>query len=61
MMHDLTGDERAKLTEANRLLTEITRGHSHACECLLCDARSSTDVQEEEAFHVRYRPAAWDA
>jgi hypothetical protein len=38
--------DRAKLAEANRLLTELTEGHSSACECGLCEARWRTDVQD---------------
>jgi hypothetical protein len=39
--------DRAKLAEANRLLTELTEGHSSACGCELCEARWRTDVQDE--------------
>jgi hypothetical protein len=38
--------DRAKLAEANRLLAELTDAHSHVCECLLCEARWRTDVQD---------------
>jgi hypothetical protein len=38
--------ERAKLAEANRLLTELTEAHSHACGCELCEARWRTDEQD---------------
>jgi hypothetical protein len=38
--------EREKLTEANRLLTELTEGHHHTCACELCRARWLTDVQD---------------
>jgi hypothetical protein len=37
--------DRAKLAQANRLLTELTEAHSHACGCALCEARWQTDVQ----------------
>jgi hypothetical protein len=43
----LSEADRAKLAEANRLLTELTEGHSSACECELCEARWRTDVQDE--------------
>lgn len=55
--HHLSPSERLKLQEANALLREITDGHCHSCECSLCDARASTDVQEEESYHVRYVPS----
>ena len=55
-VHDLTNQDREKLTTVNRLLTELTVTHDVWCECDLCEARMSTDVQDEEAFHVRYTP-----
>ena len=55
-IHDLTNEDREKLTTVNRLLTELTVTHDVWCECDLCEARMSTDVQYEEAFHVRYTP-----
>lgn len=43
--------------EANRLLTQITAGHHHTCECWLCEARILTDVQDgEKARLVTYTP-----
>lgn len=42
----LTEADRAKLAEANRLLTE---DHSGACECELCEARWRTDIQDAPA------------
>lgn len=39
--------EQGKLTEANRLLTELTETHTHACGCTLCEARALTDVQDQ--------------
>jgi len=38
--------DRAKLTEANRLLTELTEGHAHCCDCEICEARWRTEVQD---------------
>jgi hypothetical protein len=42
----LSEADRAKFAEANRLLTELTEGHSSACGCELCQARWRTDVQD---------------
>ena len=55
-IHHLTKADCEKLTMVNRLLTELTVTHDIWCECDLCEARMSTDVQDEEAFHVRYTP-----
>jgi hypothetical protein len=55
-IHHLTNDDREKLTMVNRLLTELTVTHDIWCECSLCEGRMSTDVQDEDAFHVRYTP-----
>jgi hypothetical protein len=52
MLVVLSPDERRKLAEANRLLTELTESHSHACECELCLARVLTDVQDEASYTV---------
>jgi hypothetical protein len=42
--------EQDKLSEANRLLTELTQGQ-HTCACELCRARWLTDGQDA--------PGAW--
>jgi hypothetical protein len=42
----LTPREQLDLTVANRILTRLTERHHHACECMLCDARMLTDVQD---------------
>lgn len=54
--HELTVTERVQLTEANRLLTAITTPHHPCCECMLCQARMLTDVQDEASFTVQYMP-----
>ena len=38
--------DRLKLTLVNRLLTQLTEAHHHACGCELCRARMLTDVQD---------------
>ena len=53
-LHTLTDLEFSQLGEANKLLTEITRKHSVACECMLCQARCYTDVQDQESRQVEY-------
>jgi hypothetical protein len=47
----LDKSEQDKLSEANRLLTELTEGHHHTCARELCRARWLTDVQDA--------PGAW--
>jgi hypothetical protein len=48
----LTVAEQAKLTEVNRLLTELTESHDSDCYCMLCDARMLIDVQDEESASI---------
>ncbi len=40
--------ERQLLALANRVLTQLTDAHHHACECQLCEARWRTDVQDPD-------------
>jgi hypothetical protein len=48
----LTVAEQAKLTEANRLLTELTEPHDSGCYCMLCEARMLLDVQDAESASI---------
>src|SRR5262245_52243328 len=45
----LTEREHAQLAEANRILKALTAAHGDLCTCLLCEARSLTDVQGEDS------------
>ena len=48
----LTVAEQAKLTEVNRLLTELTDPHDSGCYCMLCEARMLIDVQDEDSASI---------
>lgn len=55
--HNLGPEEQRMLTQANRLLTQLTVPHSATCTCELCKARILTDVQDKDSFRVPYTPA----
>jgi uncharacterized Zn finger protein (UPF0148 family) len=48
----LTVAEQAKLTEVNRLLTELTDPHDSGCYCMLCEARMLIEVQDTESASI---------